>query len=370
MRLARLSLRQTIGWLGIGLVVLIALAVAIWQGDILEASLDPEIPFQTYTPPPAPDYRSADAWIMRDMKVPGAGGAAVFFVHSTTFDGGRDWNSPIGDSKAEAYLRRVVLPNYAGPFARAGAISVPRYRQASLYTRLTLRDDARDARAFAYRDVEQAFDAWIATHPDGPIVVAGVEQGAELAERLLHDRFDGDPVLRDRLVAAYLMDSLIPVARFNQVPLCAERDQVGCALAWRAVRADDAAAARRLVRRALTWDQYGALVSTEAAALACVNPVTGSTEMPSATMRQSRGATNATNLEWGARPAFQSRIVSAKCQDGVLWHTQPQGESFRDRGTWAERRKIPAYSLFYADIESDVAERLKHWTTVSAGAAA
>jgi len=362
--LPRLTLRQTIGWVGIGFILLIAAAVAIWQGDILEASLDPKVPFQTYTPPSDPDYGSADAWAMRDVRVAGAGSAAVFFVHSTTFNGGRDWNSPIGDRDADTYLERVVIPNYAGPFARAGSISVPRYRQASLYTRLTLRDDARDARAFAFRDVSAAFDAWLVAHPDEPIVLVGVEQGADLAERLLHDRFGDDPTLKRRLVAAYLVEGLVPVSRFTGIPLCRSREQVGCALAWRGVRSDDAGAGPRLVRRALTWDRFGALVSTEDAPLACVNPITGSVDEPSATMRQSRGATNATNLEWGARPAFQSRIVSAECRDGVLRHSQPQAESFRDRGSWADLRKIDAYNLFYADIEFDVAERLAHWPAI------
>src|SRR5690606_32409494 len=110
------------------------------------------------------------------------------------------------DADADAWLTRVVLPNYAGPFAALGAVSAPRYRQGSLYTRLTLRDDAREARAFAYRDVAAAFETWIARHPQGPIVLAGVEQGGELVERLLRERVAPDPDLRRRLVAAYLMD--------------------------------------------------------------------------------------------------------------------------------------------------------------------
>jgi hypothetical protein len=133
----RLTLRQWAGWIGLTIILLLATAVAVWRGDILKAGLDPQVPFQTYTPPPAPDYRAPAAWAMRETRAPGAGPAAIFFVHSTTYDGGRHWNGPIGDRDADAWLSRVVLPNYAGPFARAGAISAPRYRQGSLYTRLT-----------------------------------------------------------------------------------------------------------------------------------------------------------------------------------------------------------------------------------------
>ena len=65
MTLPRLTVRQTIGWCGILLVLLIVAAVAFWRGDIVKAGLDPKIPFQTYDPPPAPDYATPSAWAMR-----------------------------------------------------------------------------------------------------------------------------------------------------------------------------------------------------------------------------------------------------------------------------------------------------------------
>jgi hypothetical protein len=162
-------------------------AVAVWSGDILRAGLDPQVPFQTYKPPPAPDYRKTSSWALIDQGAPNQ--AAVFFVMPTTFDGGAEWNGPIDDARANAYMSRVVLPNYASPFAREGGVSAPLYRQASLYTRLTLRDDAREARAFAYEDVKAAFErcGW-QQHPSGPIVLAGVEQGADLLDRLVRDQ--------------------------------------------------------------------------------------------------------------------------------------------------------------------------------------
>ena len=152
----KLTARQWVGWIGFAMVFLLTAASAVWRGDILRAGLDPQVPFQTYQPPPAPDYGRPDAWALRDARAPEAGAAAVFFVHSTTYDGGRHWNGPIGHPEADAWLRRVVLPNYAGPFALLGPVSAPRYRQGSLYTRLTLRDDAREARAFAFRDIAAA----------------------------------------------------------------------------------------------------------------------------------------------------------------------------------------------------------------------
>jgi hypothetical protein len=271
----RLTWRQWVGLTGFAVVFVLTAAALVWRGDILRAGLDPQVPFQTYEPPPAPDYAARDAWALWEARAPGAGDVPVFFVHSTTYDGGAHWNAPIGDRKADAYLRRVVLPNHAGPFARAGPVSAPRYRQASLYTRLTLRDDAREARAFAWRDVEAAFDAWLARHPEGPLVLAGMEQGAELVDRLVKARVATDPALRRRLVAVYLIDAVVAVDDVPPaVPACAARDQAGCLVAFSAVGEDGDGAGRRRLRRALVWDGER-LVDLDGRDALCVNPISG-----------------------------------------------------------------------------------------------
>ncbi len=362
MRERRLTLRQWVGWIGLGLVLLLAAAVAVWRGDILRAGLDPQVPFQTYRPPPPPDYGDPAAWALRDARTSDAGPAAVFFVHSTTYDGGRHWNGPIGDRQADDWLRRVVLPNYAGPFARAGAISAPRYRQGSLYTRLTLREDAREARAFAYQDIVAAFEAWLLRHPDGPIVLAGVEQGGDLVERLVRERVAPDAALRSRLVAVYLMDAVVAAGGLSpQVPACSTRAQTGCVVAWSPVGEGNDGAARRRLRRALVWNERGRLIDLGGRPSLCVNPVTGSTDTQPVEARAHKGATNATGLEWGARPALMAREIATQCRGGLLRHTEPTTESFRDAGSWADRRKSRPYNLFYGDIEADVQARLTSW---------
>ncbi|MCA0367221.1 MAG: DUF3089 domain-containing protein [Proteobacteria bacterium] len=364
----RLTTRQWIGWIGLALVLLLAAAVAVWRGDILRAALDPQVPFQTYRPPPAPNYADPRAWALLDARAPGAGTAQVFFVHSTTFDGGSEWNGPIGDAKSDAYLRRVILPNYAGPFARAGAVSAPRYRQASLYTRLTLRDDAREARAFAYDDVLAAFDAWLARHPQGPIVLAGVEQGAELLDRLIRERIAPDKAVRDRLVAAYLMDTIVAVENLPaRIPACANREQTQCVVAWAQVGDNDEAPAHRRFRRAVVWDARGDLVDLGGRRPVCVNPVLGGTSEAVTPARQSRGATNATGLEWGARPALIAREVRTECREGLLRHSWPNLDSIRAGGSWADQRKVRPYNLFYGDLEADVAERLAIYAAKARG---
>lgn len=361
MKMPSLTVRQWVGYTGFALVFILVAAVAVWRGDILKAGLDPQVPFQTYDPPPAPDYRQVDAWALRDARAPGAGEAAIFFVHSTTFEGGSGWNGPIGDRKADAYLNRVVIPNYAGPFARAGGISAPHYRQASLYTRLTLREDAREARAFAYEDVERAFEQWLVAHPDEPVILAGVEQGADLIARLVHERVASDASLRRRLVAVYLMDAIVELDQSAPLAACHDRSQTGCVVGWSQVGEGDEGAAKRRLRRALVWDDRGQLVELGDRAALCVNPVSGSDDGAAVPARRHLGAANATGLEWGVRPAFIDRQIATQCRDGLLRHTVLKSESFRELSGWANRRKARPYNLFYADIEADAAARLAAW---------
>lgn len=359
----RLTFRQWVGWCGFVLVFLITAATFVWLSDIRIAAMDPQTPFQTYTPPPAPDYARPSAWALQDARLASSGPASVFFVHSTTFDAPRAWNAPIGDRAADAYLARVVLPNYAGPFAPLGSVSAPRYRQASLYTRLTLRRDARDARAFAYGDIEAAFEQWLKTHPDGPIILAGVEQGADLLDRLVRDRIAPDAVLTQRLVAVYLLDSIIAVDRLSpRTPPCHDRLQIGCVVGWSQIGDDDDSAASRRFRRALVWNDRDRLEDLGDRRALCVNPVTGDDGVEPAEARRHRGGANATGLEWLVRPAILDRQVSTQCREGLLRHSPATAESFSNRGSWADRRKARPYNLFYADIQADALTRLTAWT--------
>ncbi|HWW11873.1 MAG TPA: DUF3089 domain-containing protein, partial [Brevundimonas sp.] len=63
-----LTLRQCVGFLGIGFVTLVLIALVVFRGDIIKAGLDPKVPFQTYTPPTAPDYGAPAAWALLEAR--------------------------------------------------------------------------------------------------------------------------------------------------------------------------------------------------------------------------------------------------------------------------------------------------------------
>ena len=131
------------GWLfaGLGgLALVLSMATAVFWGDLVSTDLDPKIPYQTYQPPPAPDYGRLSAWRLWPKATAGPP-ADVFFIPPTTYDGGRNWNSRLGHAKAARQFWEVMAPNYAGPFVSVGRIYAPNYRQASLYSLTTLRED-------------------------------------------------------------------------------------------------------------------------------------------------------------------------------------------------------------------------------------
>ena len=351
-------------WLIASLLVVVAFVAVVYEvfrGDLIRYSLDPKTPFQTYKPPPAPDYAQSRAWFLlpTEPAAPAATAPAadVFFVSPTTYAGGKEWNDPIDDRRPDRVFRRVMAPNYAGPFVRVGRIFAPRYRQAGLYSLLTLREDARDARKFAYGDVATAFRYWRDRYGgDRPFLIVGVEQGGTLAARLVAEEVAPDAKLRARLAGAYLIETVAP-ATHPALPPCIRRDEAGCLAAWASVPASEIDRGRILLARALVWSAANELVNLQGPAL-CFNPILGATTDEPAPARMHEGAANATGLEWGARPAFMARQVSAQCEGGVLRVSAPKSSSLKPSGSWTEQRMAPGFNLFYADLENDAKARV------------
>jgi hypothetical protein len=376
----RHGLRYWLVVLGAVLVTLGVIASVIWGDDIIKALLDPKVPFGKDDPPPAPDYALRSSWAV--MPEPGKtpDPVAIFFIHPTSYpasftsyNGGRHWNAPINDHAAMVALSEVMLPNYAAPFDAVGDVYAPRYRQATLYTRSTLWDDAIEARQFAYGDVKAGFEAFLAQHDRGrPFILAGVEQGGDLGARLLHEVVAPDPALRRRLVAAYLIDTVVPADEYGPaapVPPCQSRAQAGCLVAWAAVRQGDFTGVQRLLSRAMVWGPQDQLQPLGPRRPVCVNPLLGSASEEDAPERLNLGAAAATGLEWGVRPGFMVRQVGAQCQDGVLRVTRPRSTLLRPAGDWIERAREPGYNLFWADIEADTQARYAVWSAAQPASA-
>lgn len=349
-----------VAWLGliVGLVSAVLLvSVLVWWGPLREWAMDPGVPFETYDPPPPPDYLQSSGWLPVEWPEL-TGEAAIFFIHPTTYEG-RNWNAPADLPRAERLLDDVFLPNYAGPFQRVGRIYAPRYRQASLYTTLTLREDAREARAFAYDDIRRAFQVFVSRSEQRPILIVGVEQGAVLAERLARE-FAADPAVKPRLAAVYLIEAAFPAEDFGPdapLPACRSREQTGCVAAYLAEAHNDAVRTRDRLRHAPVWEN-GQLAGLAGRKPLCFNPLKGAVTDEQAGPQENTGAANATGFEWGVRPGYLQHQVAARCEDGVLKLTRPRSPALRPGLSWTERQRVRPYNVFYADLEADALARV------------
>ncbi len=344
----------------------LAVAGFYLQNDLHRNALDPKVPFQIYAAtrlPKAPDYRKGASWYLNPALAryyADPRKVDVFFLHGTTFDGGKDWLGGI-DSPATHDVERVQIPNYAGPFSVMGNVYAPRYRQASLYTQLTGRDDAREARRFAYGDAQAAFQAFLKQRKGGRgFIIVGVEQGGLLVERLLRDDVASKPEVRSQLVAAYMLETLAPYALFTSpgsIPVCQARDATGCAVAYLSVDSGRPDEALQVLKRAVAWEGNNDLVTLGADKAICVNPLSGAPTSGEVDAHRSQGATNATGLEWGTEPALLLRKVSARCLGGLLIVDKPDTPTFRDGPAWVDQRKVNPYNLFYGDLQADMQAR-------------
>lgn len=344
----------------VALTGLLAVGAYLWGDDIQRHNLDPKMPFQTYHPPAAADYDRVEGWYLnpalegRDVQ---PDKVDVFFIHATSFNGGKHWLGPVDDETAVREVVDIQLPNYAGPFSGIGDVYAPRYRQASLYTQLTRREDAREARQFAYTDVEKAFRAFLRQRGnDEGFIIVGVEQGGLIAQRLISDVVVPDAALRPKLVAAYFLETLAPADQ--PVPACVSREQAGCVVAYFSVDNVRPDRAIQAVQRAMVWES-GLLESLGKARPLCVNPLSGTLSDEEIDVRHSQGAANATGLEWGVAPALIPRKVSARCRNGILVVNKPPLSSFKRAGSWEDRNKVYNYNLFYGDLKADAEARWK-----------
>ena len=348
----------------VALVIAAAFAYRIWGVDLMRRYMTPDIAFEAQPALAGNAYASADMWLARPDKpgnpalwVPAGqaaadGGAAIFFIHPTSYLATDHWNADLDDAEANDRAA-LFLRGQASAFNAAGEVWAPRYRQAAFGAFLTTRVDAERALALAYRDVAQAFSAFLAANPDRPIILAGHSQGALHLTRLLREQVAGKPLAR-RIVAAYVVGW--PVSKTTDLaalglPECARADQSGCLLSWQSFAAPADAS--------LIVDTFDATTgfngqSRKGTPMVCTNPLTGTANGTAAaganmgTLFPSADLTTAT---------LTSGRVPAACEGRGLLMI---GEG-PDVGPYVlpgNNYHVYDYSLFWANVRADAARRL------------
>ena len=355
------------------LVIAALLVYRVWGMDLIRMVMVPREAYTEIQPLPADAYDDPAMWIARpDIKAnpalwTPAGAkpverpekAAVFFIHPTSYIttfGDAHWNARLGDKDADATAKRFVA-SQASAFNAAGAIWAPRYRQANYGAFLTDRPAGDQALAAAYRDVAQAFAAFLKANPDGPLILAAHSQGSRHLLQLLREHVAGKPVA-DRVAAVYAVGWPVSVEADLPalgLPACARQDQAHCIVSWQSyAEPADPSAVVEIFEKGNGYTGK----PRKGTHMLCTNPITGAFN-GAAPAKANKGTLDA--REEGKPPRLVAGIVPARCDtSGVLMIGEPV-----DMGPFTlpgNNYHVYDYSLFWADVRDDAQTRLAAFT--------
>ena len=341
-------------------------AIYQWGGNVLLKQATPKGHFEAAEAGSGPDYTQASSWIARpDLPTNPAGwlpegaesggaGAAVFYIHPTTYLLRDRWNAPRLPGGDTEFRTRLFVQSKASAFNAAGGIWAPRYRQAAYGAFLLKSEDAQKALDLAYGDVRAAFDEFLQRNPEGPIILAGHSQGALHLSRLLVER---GARIRERLVAAYVVGWPLSVTAdlwATTLSACTQPDQTGCVLSWQSFAEP---ANPDLILDSWQGTKGPTGRTRQRKEMLCVNPLSGTME-GDVTPALNPGTLVPTADLMSAR--LVPGLVGAKCERGflILDGEIPSMGPFVLPGN---NYHVYDYALFWAAIRNDVATRLGAW---------
>ena len=347
---------------GIAVIVLLALGVSYLFREqiifgLMKYQMAPDAAFDEKLAPPALEYSKDDAWAaLPNMKdnadfVPEQleqrtepSEVAVFFVHPTTYLSDDGWNAPTDDPESSKFRDDLVLRAQASAFNACCDVYAPKYRQATLWSFMDETGSGDKARAFAFADIERAFDEFLKRIGDKPFIIAGHSQGGDHTVRLLKSKITGTP-LKDRLVAAYpvgfgFQDSDMK-KDMADIPVCSQPTQTGCYVTWNSLGA-----------KATAFPDYVDAV--------CVNPLSWTTDQKEVPANDNPGS-----LGVGETIRFEQGVTSAQCQNDRLLVGEFQSDMFDNlpMNMGEDNHHILDYSLFYASIRKNAQDRAKAFLT-------
>lgn len=360
----------------ITLAVAVMIAFSFFGAQMLQSALTPRVPFTAPAPLPANFYATAEGWMARPdgrahdpaswqpMGLPALpapeqrGGAAIFFIHPTSAFDTLRWNAPLADPVAAGQAARFVRMQ-ASALAPAGAVWVPRYRQAVFGAFLTDKPQASQAIDLAYGDIKAAFEAFLRANPNGPLILAGHSQGSLHLLRLLAERAGGAD-WRARLVAVYAPGWPISVTHDLPalgLPACTAPRQTGCLLAWQSFGSPaDSSTLEAVFDGAPGFDGQ----PRRGSAMLCTNPLTGGAG-PVGAAQANLGLLVGTG-EAETTQLMRPGNVGARCAGRgiLLLDSAPRmGPAVMPGNNY----HTYDYPLFWANIRADALERLAAWRT-------
>lgn len=342
--------------------------IRIYESELTELAFVPTAKFEKQASFEPSKYRGNDMWFARPGKIgnpadwlpTGAakaeipGSAAIFFVHPKSYIGRDYWNAPLNDAESQDRAR-LFLRGLASPFASAGEMWAPRYRQAAIGAFLTTKPEGQQALDAAYQDILLAFDEFVAkVQKDRPIILAGHSQGALHLTHLLKDRVAGKPIAK-RIVAAYVVGWPISVTADMPkigLPACRGPDDTGCIMAWQSFA--EPAEYDRMVKVYNATNGFTGQPRMDTAML-CTNPLNGGAA-PAALMKANLGTLKPDDKM--ITGALIVGAVPARCGDkGFLLIGDPP-----EIGPYVlpgNNYHVYDFPLFWANVRADATWRLR-----------
>lgn len=297
------------------------------------------------------DYKSLDNWAAHPDKndpadrVPDSrnnsnveSNTDVFFIHPTTYTsykGNLNWNASLDDTSLNEITDNGTILYQASSFNSAGRVYAPRYRQAHIESFYTYdRKEGNRALINAYADVKTAFEYYLKTENKGRnILIASHSQGTVHAKLLIKEFFDNNIVLKDRLVAAYLIGMPVNLDEFKNIKSCKTASEVNCFISWRTFRKD-----------------YSPGDIPFGDSIAVTNPLSWTTDEQYIDKSYNKGA-----ILKKFDKVF-SQLVDAQAKDGLLYVTKPKFP-----GSFLFTRKnyhIADINFFYFNVKENAAHRV------------
>jgi hypothetical protein len=158
-----------------------------------------------------------------------------FYVYPTV----SEQKTPNATLTVDAQVRGVTIQQ-AARFSSVCRVYAPVYPQLTLAAITGSTGIQAAAAKKAYAGVVSAWDDYLAHDNQGRgVVLIGHSQGAGMLTQLIHDKIDGNPVARKRLVSAILLGGnvVVPAGKdvggvFVNVPACRSDSQLHCVIAY------------------------------------------------------------------------------------------------------------------------------------------
>ncbi len=369
-------------WTLIVVVVIVAVGVAgvYATGNALMLRMlvaytlgQPAQPFDPRSAVAAPDYSESANWAalpgtddladmipasISDKDIQGKAPVDVFFIHPTGFLKGSSWTFSMDPATSTEENTKWMMANQASAYNGCCNVYAPRYRQATIFSYLS-EDEIRDELlAFAYQDVERAFQYFLDNYSEGrPFLIASHSQGTHHGARLIKDVVDGTP-LAQRMVAAYLIGGGIKTQHFDDmkdVGICKDATDIHCAIHWdtyseAAIDEPNAEAAGNLCVNPLNWKPDGGLVGNEHHK----GGVPTSGEYHLALL----GSDAARGVEFAPLGEPLRSLVRAQCANGILYISDQSDSPFGANNPTGANYHGLDYPVFHMDIRDNAKLRV------------